>query len=107
MIRSKTNRWLSNLVAGTIAFVLAFTIGTVVAQIVQRPLDPATGKSAGVSYFSSGSAPTRAADGELAVVSQGVGNASQLQIWNSTGPQIDVRRTSSPSASEYCVSAGS
>jgi len=86
MIRSKTNRWLSSLVAGTFAFIM----GTALAQIVQRPTNPATGKSAGVSYFSSGSAPTRAADGELAVVSQGVGNASQLQIWNSTGPNADT-----------------
>lgn len=86
MARFKTNRWLSSLVAGMFAFML----GTVAAQIVQRPTNPATGKSAGISYFSSGSAPTVAADGELAVVSQGVGNASQLQIWNSTGPNADT-----------------
>lgn len=79
MTRFKSSRWLSGLVAG----IFAFALGTGVAQIVQRPTFPATGKSAGISYFSSGSAPTVAADGELAIVSQGVGNASQLQYWDS------------------------
>lgn len=95
MVRNKT-RWLSSLVAGRRSIrrglllgLLAGWTGYVAAQIVQRPLDPATGKSAGVSYFASGSAPTRAADGELAIVSQGVGNASQVQLWNSTGPNAD------------------
>ncbi len=75
----KTNRWLSSLVAG----IFAFTIGTVAAQMVQRPLDPGTGKSAGISYFSSSAAPSAAADGELAIESQGVGSTSTLQFYDS------------------------
>ena len=86
MARLKTTRWLSSLVAG----IFAFALGTVTAQIVQRPTFPATGKSAGISYFSSGSSPTVAADGELAIVSQGVGNASQLQYWDSASTATDA-----------------
>ena len=76
-MKAKT-RWL---VAGLLTLVLA---GTAIAQIVQRPLNPGTRKSAGISYWTAASEPAVAADGELAVRSNGVGTASDLVLFDSS-----------------------
>lgn len=69
------------LVAGALLLSL---VGIATAQIVQRPLNPGTRKSAGISYWTAASEPSVAADGELAVRSNGVGTASQLVLFDSS-----------------------
>jgi len=69
------------LVAGALLLSLA---GIATAQIVQRPLNPGTRKSAGISYWTAASEPVPAADGELAVRSNGIGSQSELVIFDSS-----------------------
>ena len=98
MARFNSSRWLSSLVAG----IFAFMMGTVLAQIVQRPINPSTGKSAGVSYFTTASAPTVAADGEVGIRSRGVGTPSELVFWDSASQAGNtVRPLASGSAASW------
>ena len=60
-------KWLKSLVAGVSAVAIGLGVGTTLAQMIQRPLDPNTGLSAGVTYFAAGSEPADAHAGELAV----------------------------------------
>lgn len=93
MTRIKS-RWLSSLVAG----IFAFAMGTVLAQVSQRPLDPNTGKSAGITYFREGSEPASAADGELAIRSR-AGQVSELVFFDrATGAGWTSIGTLSPAA---------
>lgn len=68
-----------------LAIVLAVTVGTTAAQIMQRPLSPFNGKSAGIGYWTAAFEPAAASDGEVGILIT-PGGSPQLRIYDASIP---------------------
>jgi hypothetical protein len=67
------------------------TVGVLFAQtIMQRPLNPQTGLSAGVSYYSGSTDPTSGVNGEVIVVrGAGTDSGPVLGVWDGVNGEFD------------------